>query len=295
MQSRAVPARCERGVCPESPGSYVTRMQRTLLRIERNGASSNSHASSNNTTATNSNVNRAVGSNINGTVNGTAANSSSVDGSAINTGQDCVGTDCVGTGPAVGVLAAGGVAAGRSDVHDAESMNGSSSLPDRERQEEDKHHQEMDLMIAAIATMVGMHIPEEARYVLWLVCCAIIVLIPGRRWGLFDPTLWSSPAPSQEEEDFVEPGEEVVEDSAAGEGGGGNARVVGEASHLREMSGDAAVEGDGVGGEDAVTGTAVEEQDGFNSRHFHEVRGLCCKGQILYVWVCSKSVVPWYV
>ena len=186
-QNQATPTHSARGTCPESPGSYVARMQRTLLRMERSGGNANGNID------VNGKANRIANGNANVNANVNPNAYSSVNGQGN-------GQDCVGSGPTVWLE---GNAAGRVDTHAAESTEQGTEeshqrgLDKRPGTHQDNYH-EMDLMIAAVSTMIGMYIPEEARCVLLLACSAVIVLIPGRRWGLFDPCLWSASSSSAE-------------------------------------------------------------------------------------------------
>lgn len=249
-QDKPTPPHSARGTCPESPGSYVARMQRALLRIERSGSNANASANGN------INVNGAA----NGNVNGNGAANSNANGQG--NGQDC----CVGTGPMVGLE--GSNATCETGTHAAESTEQDAKESHRGDLGEDHgDYHEMDLMIAAVSTMIGMQIPEEARYILWVVCCAIIVLIPARRWGFFDPSLWSAPSssPSQLEVILATEGNSVAPfhgNAPSIHRDCGAVAARGESRHpAKESEGTAGqhVAAGGAAGE-IVNGTAAEAQ-----------------------------------
>lgn len=278
---RPTPPHSARGTCPESPGSYVARMQRTLLRMERGGSNANASANGN------INVNGKANGNVNR--NGTANSNANGQGD----GQDCR----AGSGPVV--RPEGSSATGRTGTHAAESTEQDTKESHQHDLDEDHgDYHEMDLMIAAVSTMIGMHIPEEARYVLWVVCCAIIVLIPARRWGFFDPSLWSAPSSSPS------PHLEVI---VAAEGNSvapshGNASIIhrecgagaawGEPRHPGKVSEGTAGQQEAAGGAtvgDIVKGTAAEaqEQQYASTKLYEEVSSPCRKLHVMRYITCG--------
>lgn len=52
---------------------------------------------------------------------------------------------------------------------------------------------EKDAMIAAVSAVIAMSFSDGARWVLWLACCAVIVVVPARRWGRWSWTSWDRP------------------------------------------------------------------------------------------------------
>lgn len=306
VQDAASPAHSARGTCPESPGSYVARMQRALLRIERSGSNANGNII----------VNGKLNRNVNGTTNG---NTNGTTNSNIN-GQGN-SHDCVGTGATVGLE---GSATGGIGTHAAESTEqGTRESHQRGFDEDPQGYHEMDLMIAAVSTMIGMHVPEEARYVLWVVCCAVIVLIPGRRWGLFEPSLWSAssspppPAPplvvvvaTEGDSGSVAPSHGNA--STIHREGGGAARVEShDSQHWHHPAGKAS---DGTAGQHVAAGgaeageavkgaaTAAPEEQAApqydSTKLYQEVSSPCSKDHICtHIHICSNisTIVSGYM
>lgn len=135
-----------RGV-PESPGSYVKRMQRTLVRMQLEPVG-------NNESTTNSNTN---------SCNGSEAHDSSEETHVEAWQQPPL---CQELPPQE-----------LQQQPQPEVLD-----PPAPRQSPQGRDLETDLMIAALSAMIAMAIPECARLALWLVCVAVSVVVPLRHW-----------------------------------------------------------------------------------------------------------------
>ncbi|CAM9976367.1 unnamed protein product [Ectocarpus sp. 12 AP-2014] len=67
-------------------------------------------------------------------------------------------------------------------------------------EEQPESRGDLELMIAAVSVMVGMTVPEQYQWILWIGCCAVTVWFPLRRhfrwllWRGLDASAWQQPS-----------------------------------------------------------------------------------------------------
>ncbi|CAM9229959.1 unnamed protein product [Pylaiella littoralis] len=160
---------------PESPGSYVARMQRVLAHVEQTtGAGSASTGASTNSD----------GETVGGTVGGTVA---PIEGTRVV--QCWEEREC-----------------GEAEQQQQQQQHQPCDAINRAREvnealafsEEPEIQRDIEVLIAAVSAMVGMLVPEQHQWLLWAACCAVTVWFPMRRHVGWPPSLrasWCSSPP----------------------------------------------------------------------------------------------------
>ncbi|CAN0418230.1 unnamed protein product [Ectocarpus sp. 12 AP-2014] len=217
-------------VLPESPGSYVARMSRILAHVRQTTSPS---ASATNSPAPDSGrkaFGRPLGGSSSGSNEIAVGGESTVGGETVAPVEDCLedsetveqqqpgisAVDRTETSPAEGL----GIEHRR--LEGAVGMNQKPAAPDEKRwqggrvlegaelgeehrglvynEEQPESRGDLELMIAAVSVMVGMTVPEQYQWILWIGCCAVTVWFPLRRhfrwllWRGLDASAWQQPS-----------------------------------------------------------------------------------------------------
>eukprot|EP00752_Nemacystus_decipiens_P015994 g14299.t1 len=185
---------------PESPGSYVARMQRILAQVHQTTRSSTDSTSRSPDEADVGTARRTLTSGQDGGVMSGAAVG---DGTLSSSDERAVRQPNVRAGPFEGTAVQhcrdedGGWKTERQQV-EQQRQGGleqrgpcHAALAERTTQieeegvvyvdfEEPERRGDQELLIAAVSAMVGMMVPESYRWVLWLACSAVTVWFPLR-------------------------------------------------------------------------------------------------------------------
>ncbi|CAM9563683.1 unnamed protein product [Ectocarpus sp. 6 AP-2014] len=217
-------------VLPESPGSYVARMSRILAQVRQttspSASATNSQAPDNGRKA----FGRPLGGSSSGSNEIAAGGENIVGGETVAPVEDCLkdsetteqqqpgisAVDITETSPSEGL----GI--GHQRLEGAVGMNQKPAAPDQKRwqggrvlegaelgeehhglayhKEQPENRGDVELMIAAVSVMVGMVVPEQYQWILWIGCCAVTVWFPLRRhfrwllWWGSDASAWQQPS-----------------------------------------------------------------------------------------------------
>lgn len=156
--------------------------------------------------------------------------------------------------------------------------------------EQPKNRGDLELMIVAVSVMIGMIVPDQYQWILWIGCCAVTVWFPLRRhfrwllWWRSDASAWQQPSrevPNDDDPDPPPPYYDIHVDDV--DVGGAGVLVAARAppapSHdnvdCRAGESEKSVKaGEGVGESSGVLGGGIKPEEELEERYRQLLAGL---------------------